>query len=785
MRFPHFLFFALGVAVLISPVSRPGAIARDEAEEFDPFADNALEALKQLEGEGETEASYLDPEQVKALTDKTKNSLVLVRQLGRDGKRRGTGSGFVVSKDGLIVTNLHVIGEGRPIEIELPDGSKHEATGVRAWDRNYDLAVVKIDAEKLNLEPLPVADSDTIKQGEIIVGFGAPQGLSFSVVAGVVSAIRKLDPGFIGDGETPDFPMLQLAMPIEQGNSGGPVLNLNGEVLGVVTLRHRVTENLGFAVPSNDLKRLLEKPNPVPMARWRTIGVLDKRQWTQVMGADWSQRGGVISSRRLGDGFGGRALCLSTTKVPEVPYEVSVRVKLDDESGAAGLVFASDGKDKHYGFYPSGGKVRLTRFEGPDVYSWSILEQLDVAAYQPGEWNTLKIRVGEKKITGWVNDEEVLDIEDDGLRGGKVGLCKFRHTEADFRSFAVAKEIGVKSLPPIDRERLTKSITKFLDEENVEETISELSRESEHGRTLLLERAEELEALAGRLRDLENDVHRQVVINELMMALDRPESEIDLFDVGLQIARIDDPELDVEHYRDSFARLVKDARIHLDQAALEGGPKELANALRDFLFEENGFHGSRTEYYHHANSYVNHVLDDREGLPITLSVIFVEMARRLELPGVYGVAFPGKFMVGVDYVDGESDKTFYIDVFENGRVINRSGAVQEIWDLLGSPPEKSAFEPAKPRSIAIRMLRNLVDLEINKNKTPDGAADYIELLLAIEPNAAQERFQRALLRLQEENMEGARDDLDWLLEHRPPGIDYRRLEVFRGTLVEE
>jgi regulator of sirC expression with transglutaminase-like and TPR domain len=155
------------------------------------------------------------------------------------------------------------------------------------------------------------------------------------------------------------------------------------------------------------------------------------------------------------------------------------------------------------------------------------------------------------------------------------------------------------------------------------------------------------------------------------------------------------------------------------------------------------------------------------------------------MPGVYGVAFPGKFMVGVDYVDGEAEKTLYIDVFENGRVINRSGAVQEIWDLLGSPPEKSTFEPAKPREIAIRMLRNLVDLEINQNKTPDGAADYIELLLAIQPDAAQERFQRALLRLQDDNMQGARDDLDWLLEHRPPGIDYRRLEVFRGTLVEE
>jgi len=785
MRIPHFFLFALAIILFALSGKVPLLNAQDDAEEFDPFADNALDALKQLEGEEKKPVSYLDPDQVKALSDKTKPSLVLVRQLGRDGERRGTGSGFIVSREGLIVTNLHVIGEGRPVEIELSDGSKHRATGIEAWDRNYDLAVVKIDASKLELKPLVIADSDTIQQGELIVGFGAPQGLSFSVVAGVVSAIRKLDPGFIGEGETPDFPMLQLAMPIEQGNSGGPVLNLRGEVLGVVTLRHRVTENLGFAVPGNDLQQLLDKPNPVPMSRWRTIGVLDKRQWTQVMGADWTQRGGVITSRRLGDGFGGRSLCLSSEEVPNPPYEVTVKVKLDNESGAAGLVFASDGKDRHYGFYPSGGKIRLTRFEGPDVYSWSILEQLDVPAYQQGEWNTLRVRVEEKTITGWVNDEEVLKVEDDGFRGGQVGLCKFRHTEAEYRGFAVAREIGVDSLPPIDRDRLKESITKFLDEKNVDETIAELSRESEHGRTLLLERAEELEGLAERLRDLERNVHRQVVINELVMALDRPDSEIDLFDVGLQIARIDDPELDVDHYRSAFSRLVKDARIHLDQEAIEGGPKELANALRDFLFEENGFHGSRTEYYHHANSYVNHVFDDREGLPITLSVIFVEMARRLEMPGVYGVAFPGKFMVGVDYVDGEAEKTFYIDVFENGRVINRSGAVQEIWDLLGSPPEKSTFEPARPREIAIRMLRNLVDLEINQNKMPDGAADYIELLLAIQPDAAHERFQRALLRLQDDNMQGARDDLDWLLEHRPPGIDYRRLEVFRGTLAEE
>ena len=80
------------------------------------------------------------------------------------------------------------------------------------------------------------------------------------------------------------------------------------------------------------------------------------------------------------------------------------------------------------------------------------------------------------------------------------------------------------------------------------------------------------------------------------------------------------------------------------------------------------------------------------------------------------------------------------------------------------------------------MLRNLVGLEINQRKTPEAARDYLELLLAIEPDAAQERFQRALLKLQDDDMVGARQDIDWLLENRPSGLDYGRLEAFRGTL---
>ena len=91
--------------------------------------------------------------------------------------------------------------------------------------------------------------------------------------------------------------------------------------------------------------------------------------------------------------------------MPDRPYEVSVTVRLEDEAGAAGLVFASDGDQKHYGFYPSAGQLRLTRFDGPDVYSWTVLKQVPSPHYRLGDWNTLRVRCEKEKIFCFVNDQ--------------------------------------------------------------------------------------------------------------------------------------------------------------------------------------------------------------------------------------------------------------------------------------------------------------------------------------------------------------------------------------------
>src|SRR5262249_5993498 len=147
----------------------------------------------------------------------------------------------------------------------------------------------------------------------------------------------------------------------------GPLLDMDGRVQGILTMKSLVTSNLGFAVSINSLKPLLKKPNPIPMSRWLTIGTLDPADWQTVFGARWRQRSGRIQVEGEGTGFGGRSLCIWQHEPPPLPFEVAVMVKLDDEAGAAGLIFQADGQDKHYGFYPSAGQLRLTRFDGPDV----------------------------------------------------------------------------------------------------------------------------------------------------------------------------------------------------------------------------------------------------------------------------------------------------------------------------------------------------------------------------------------------------------------------------------
>lgn len=697
---------------------------------------------------------------VKDIAARVKPSLVTITFTGRDGSVDGTGSGFVVAPDGLIATSLHVIGEARPISVQFADGQKFPVTEVHAWDRRSDLALIRIDAK--GLLALPLGDSDALEQGAPVVAMGNPRGLDFSVVSGVVSARRE-----VKTGELDADAMIQLAIPIEPGNSGGPLLDMQGRVHGILTLKSALTENLGFAMPINALKPLLAKPNPVPISRWLTIGNLNPREWEQLLGARWSQKAGRISVEGLGKGFGGRALCLNQREVPAIPYEIAVTVKLDNESGAAGLVFSSDGGDLHYGFYPTGGQLRLTRFDGPTVYSWAILKTVPSPHYRAGEWNTIKVRVEKDRLLCYVNDQLTIESDDTSLRPGKVGLAKFRDTKAAFRNFQVAKSIP-SAAATAGAEKAILQQLETLTTPPSENLLSSLQTNSGASRAVLTARADRLEKEVGQLRQLARTVHRRDIQAALLRELDQPETKIDLFHAALLLAKLDNEELDIAAYRRQLDDMAKDITAQL--AAMPDDESKLG-ALKKFLFQENGFHGSRADYNNRANSYINEVLDDREGIPITLSVVFLELARRVGLDTVSGAPVPGHFMVLHRPKMGNRQ---LLDVFDGALPVPPARELElRITD--------EDLQPASKRSIIVRMLRNLIS---GARATQDHAAmlRYQELIVALSPESAGDRIGRALLRLQNEDSEGGRMDLLWLLENRPRGIDLERVEQLLRSL---
>jgi serine protease Do len=702
---------------------------------------------------------------VAQLTELARRSVVIVSFNGRDGRTKGLGSGFVVSSDGLIATNLHVIGEARPIVVQTADGKKYDVKSIHATERKMDLALLKIDAN--GLPALPLGDSNTLKQGQRIVALGNPQGLKFSVVAGVVSGRREID----------GKPMFQLAIPIERGNSGGPMLDMQGRVHGILTLKDLRTANLGFAVAINALKPLLKKPNPVAMSRWLTIGRLDGRSWKTLFGATWRQRAGRIHVQGRGSGFGGRSLALSQRTPPKLPFEVAVRVKLDDESGAAGLAFHSDGKYRHYGFYPSNGRLRLSRFEGPDVYSWKVLKEVESPQYRRGEWNTLKVRVEKDRIRCFLNDKPVIESTDATFTSGNVGLAKFRETEAEFKGFRVAAHIP-PSEPSAD---LVREIAKLVREIPTArppepQLVGKLVPKNGHTGEVLLRRAKRLEQQARRLRELARLVHESKTRRQLAKLFQEKEDRIDLLKAALLIARIDNEDVDVAGYLNQVNRMVVDVSKRLKKT-----DTELAKltALDKYLFEEMGFHGSRTDYYNRSNSFMNEVIDDREGLPIAVSVLYMELARRLGLK-VVGVGLPGHFIVRFEPKHGESQ---LIDPFHRGKRMSAKDAEELVNSNGRLKFEKRHLAAQTKKQIVIRMLRNLMGTARDANDS-EAMLRYVETVLVLEPKSGLDRWFRAVLNYQTLRFQESLADIDRVLKEQPADVDLDQVRQLKRIIEE-
>jgi serine protease Do len=166
----------------------------------------------------------------------------------REQVRQSLGSGFIISPDGYILTNNHVVGKAQDIKVSLADGRVLDAKLV-GTSPEIDVALIKVDAA--GLPSVTLGDSDALEVGDWVVAIGNPFGLSQTVTAGIVSAKGRV----IGMG--PYDNLIQTDAAINPGNSGGPLFNTNGEVVGINTVIIASGQNLGFAVPITMVKELL------------------------------------------------------------------------------------------------------------------------------------------------------------------------------------------------------------------------------------------------------------------------------------------------------------------------------------------------------------------------------------------------------------------------------------------------------------------------------------------------------------------------------------------------
>ena len=260
------------------------------------------------------------------------------------------------------------------------------------------------------------------------------------------------------------------------------------------------------------------------------------------------------------------------------------------------------------------------------------------------------------------------------------------------------------------------------------------------------------------------------------------EDEINLAQACLLIAQDAYPALDVGQYLDNIDRMALGLRSELPRGT---AAEERIGALNQFLFERLGYRGNTDDYYDPRNSYLNEVIDRKTGIPITLSVLYIEVGRRLGLP-LEGVSFPGHFLVRVQVRGG----VLVLDPFAGGLAQSEADLRSRLSRVIpegvaadvpvAELPLDQFLEPATKREILARVLRNLKAIYREKDK-PERLLQVLNRMLVLTPEASSELRDRGYVYQRLECWRPALKDLTEYLEREPDAPD---LEEVRASMME-
>ena len=246
-----------------------------------------------------------------------------------------------------------------------------------------------------------------------------------------------------------------------------------------------------------------------------------------------------------------------------------------------------------------------------------------------------------------------------------------------------------------------------------------------------------------------------------------PEADLDLAEAALLIAQEEQPELNVAHYLKRLDQLADAVRAKLPESPT---PQDSIKALNTQLFFEEGLRGNAGEYYDPRNSFLNEVLERKSGIPITLSVLYMEVGRRLGL-SLAGVGFPGHFLV--KYVG--PDEEHILDPFAGGAALTEEQLAAKLKSMYGDNNPfvtqiPQLLTPATKKEILIRMLRNLKGVYLQKGDF-ERALSIIDRILLLAPDFAMEVRDRGAVQQRLGRMQGAVRDFRKYLELAPKAED--------------
>src|SRR5919106_2938403 len=261
---------------------------------------------------------------------------------------------------------------------------------------------------------------------------------------------------------------------------------------------------------------------------------------------------------------------------------------------------------------------------------------------------------------------------------------------------------------------------------------------------------------------------RSDIWKEFIRIAASPDDEIDLARAALLIAATEYPELDIESQLGLLDSLASAASRRFGE---ERDPFFCINTLNDYLFDEVGFRGNQEDYYDPRNSYFNQVLERRLGIPITLSLLCIEVGKRLDIP-LMAIGMPGHLLVR-----HRDEPGLFIDPFYGGILLSEKECAQRLREIAGANLSRDShyLAPISNREFIARMLRNLKGIYLQRQDF-QSTLPIMDRLVAIQPEAMHERRDRGMVQYQLGQYREALEDLQWYLASGAADQDSRRVE---------